>query len=210
MDVPQQCSLSVCVMPKRKRKNQPVSQPQLQCQPQLHTEQPKVCSVGVGMFNRDAGLNFNLVVHVFSFLERGFPQWNKLVLTQRDWKERSLDTEWVKLLRGTLNVPTESSPRVVNSGVRWVTKMTALTHLNLAECTSIVDSGVVLLSSLTSLTYLNLKRCCRITCASMQSLSSMTGLTYLNLGGCHIGDAGMQSLSSLTALTDLNLAGCGL
>ena len=132
---------------------------------------PRCCSVGF------AGLNFNLVVHVFSFLERDFPQWNKLVLTQRDWKERSLDTAWVKLLRGTLHVPTESSPRVVKSGVRWVTKMTALTQLNLAECTSITDSGVVLLSSLTSLAYLNLKRCCRITCASMQSLSSLTGLT---------------------------------
>ena len=147
-------------MPRRKRKKQPLTQPQPQCQPQLRTELPTVCSVGFGMFNRDAGLNFNLVVHVFSFLERGFPQWNTLVLTQRDWKERSLDTEWVKLLRGTLHVPTESSPRVVNSGVRWVTKMTALTQLNLAECTSITDSGVVLLSSLTSLTYLNLKRCC--------------------------------------------------
>ena len=111
-------------MPKRKRKKQPVSQPQLHT-----TELPKVCSVGFGMFNRDAGLNFNLVVHVFSFLERGFPQWNKLVLTQRDWKERSLDTEWVKLLRGTLH----ENPRVVNSGVRGVTKMTALNYLNLTK-----------------------------------------------------------------------------
>ena len=171
-------------MPKRKSEKQLHSQ--------LQPQQPN------GMFDRDAGLNFNLVIHVFSFLERGFPQWNKLVLTQRDWRDRSLDTAWVKLLRGTLH------PRLVDSGLPWVTKMTALTQLNLGLCPSISHSGVVLLSSLTSLTHLSLCGCYNIGDAGIQSLSRLTGLTYLNLGDCHnIGDAGWQSLSSLTALTGL-------
>ena len=131
---------------------------------------PRCCSVGFGMFNRAAGLNFNLVVHVFSFLERGFSQWNKLVLTQRDWKERSLDTAWVKLLRGSLHV----NPGEVNSGVRWVTKMTALTDLNLTKCTNITDSGVALLSSLTALTDLNLAGCTVITDVGLKSLSCLS------------------------------------
>jgi hypothetical protein len=157
------------------------------------------------MFNRDAGLNFNLVVHVFSFLERGFSQWNKLVLTQRDWKERSLDTAWVKLLRGSLHV----NPGEVNSGVRWVTKMTALTDLNLTKCTNITDSGVALLSSLTALTDLNLAGCTVITDVGLESLSCLTSLTDLNLGSCcRISDAGLQCLSSLTGMRYLNLSSC--
>lgn len=82
----------------------------------------------------------------------------------------------------------------------------ALTRLDLNDCTKLCDADLALLEPLKSLTVLNLRGCKLLTGAGLEGL---TNLTDLNLGHTDACDAGVARLGGLTKLTSLDLDGPG-
>jgi hypothetical protein len=93
--------------------------------------------------------------------------------------------------------------------LRVVSKLSALTFLNLAWCKTITDARLVEVGKLGALTSLSLHRCEKITDSGLVELSKLGALTSLALTGCYnITDAGLRHISKLRALTSLNLTDC--
>ena len=86
--------------------------------------------------------------------------------------------------------------------------LTALTSLELGECSQVSDNGLkALASSLPRLATLELACCERISDAGMGYLSAATSLTSLNLSvPCQVTDEGLSKLRSLTGLEQLRLS----
>jgi hypothetical protein len=101
---------------------------------------------------------------------------------------------------------------VTDEGVRAVvSSCTALKTLNLYFCIQVTDEGVrAVVSSCTALRSLSLRCSGKVTDEGVRALSSLPALTSLDLRYCYeVTDEGVRALSSLPALTALDVRFCG-
>jgi hypothetical protein len=113
--------------------------------------------------------------------------------------------------------------RVSKKGLKNLSSLTSLTHLDLSYCREVTNNGLSVLTSLSYLTVLNLaaprpwrtksgdvRRMKVGSVEAVQSISTLTGLTALNLHGWRLlTDEGLRLLGArLTALTNLGLRQC--
>ncbi len=95
-----------------------------------------------------------------------------------------------------------------DSGMKYF-NLPSLRILNLHGDANITDEGLKFLSDLTDLQHLELGICERITDAGLQYLSRLVGLTYLGmLSLVRITDQGVKYLTGLTRLKHLDLSSC--
>ena len=92
--------------------------------------------------------------------------------------------------------------------VKELSGLSALTYLNLSENRNITDEGLETLKKLPKLKILNLSSC-SITSTGLDSLRILTRLESLDISYCNrLTDPGLKALKSLTRLTFLDVKGC--
>ena len=90
--------------------------------------------------------------------------------------------------------------------LRTVSRLTALSTLNLDSAMNVRDEGMLAVSSLPAITSLNLYRCLELTDEGMLAVSAATTLQSLTIALCNkVTNMGVRALSSLPALTFLDL-----
>ena len=95
---------------------------------------------------------------------------------------------------------------------QWVlnlSRLTALTSLDLQECSTVKDVQVQLASKLLGLTYLDLSRCRRhVTAEGLRTVGRLTALATLNLQSCDVTTEVLRAVSVLPALSSLDINYC--
>lgn len=101
-------------------------------------------------------------------------------------------------------------PNVKDHWLKKLTKLTALSFLNLSKCSGVTDKGVGFLKSLGhSLKHINCSECHRITSTSVQMIStSFPFLESLGLAWLDVQDADCTELRKLSHLQQIDLTGC--
>jgi hypothetical protein len=98
---------------------------------------------------------------------------------------------------------------LTDKGLRAVSSLASLTHLNLRCCRNVTDEGVRAVSNCTALKSLNLWGCIKVSNEGVRAVSSLPALTFLDITCCDkVTSKGLRALSSCTALTKLNLRSC--
>jgi len=98
---------------------------------------------------------------------------------------------------------------VTDEGMRALSQLTTLTHLDISQCDAATEDWMRALSPLTALKRLDLSQCDPVGGGRMRRSSPFPALTSPNSAVCFtVTDEGLRALAPLTALTCLNLRGC--
>jgi hypothetical protein len=109
---------------------------------------------------------------------------------------------------------TDWCDKVTNEGVREMSKLTALTTLNLCGCNKVSNEGIIPFgrnwpSSALSPLSTSVSAIYAVSDEGMRALAPLTAMTDLNLSRCQrVTNERVRALSPLTALTSLNLTLC--
>lgn len=104
-----------------------------------------------------------------------------------DGNASDADMQWISINMSQLQqmaIGQSGSPHMTSAGIEHLRRMTALTHLSLANCSCVQAFSLTQLGDLANLTHVDLMNQLTLTDVELQAFSKSHNLTHLNLRGC--------------------------